>query len=157
MHFTSIQFSIDSPLRLTSKPSDITQPESNMVEPGMFVWRFGGPALPEYDLTTQPCTYFATVFFTMDSKSWDSEALMEVMVESIRNGHAIITKKPLHSAHTLCISIPIYGISNAPGPVVIASALPVAERYLREIQQGFIEIHKERLFRESKSDHYTVR
>jgi hypothetical protein len=128
-----------------------------MVEPGMFAWRFDGPALPEYEISSQPCTYYATVFFTMDFKSWDSEALMEFMVDQIRNGHADITKKTLHSAYTLCISIPVYGFFDAASPLVIASALPVAEGYLREIQQGFIEIHKDRLFRKCKSDYYSIR
>lgn len=118
-----------------------------MVPAGMFVYRFGGPGLPQYEIRSQEAIYYATVYFAIDQESWDSEALMEFMLDQIRNGDAVITMRPLHNVHPLCISVPVYGFSGAVSPLVIASALPAAEIYMTEIQQGFIEIDKPRLFR----------
>jgi hypothetical protein len=118
-----------------------------MVPPGMFSYRFGGPSLPEYEIRSDDEVYYATVYFTLAHEAWDSETLMEFMVHQIRNGNADISLRPLHGVYPLCISIPVYGFYDAVCPLVIASALSVAERYLTEIQQGFIEIDKKRLFR----------
>ncbi|CAI7668842.1 unnamed protein product [Penicillium bialowiezense] len=101
----------------------------SIVPAGMFRYNFGGDALPEYEA------------------SWDSYSLMKFAVEQIANGVAYVTEQPVQNISPLRISLPVYGFDNAASPLVVASALPIAQARLEEIQGGFIVIDKDRLFR----------
>lgn len=115
----------------------------------MFKYRFGGPALPDYEFTTQAATYFVTVNLSTGHELCDSQDLMKVVVEEIGEGMACVTQKPLHYTYPMCISLPVHGFRGAVSPLIIASALPVAELRLSEIEMGFVEINTEFLFREA--------
>jgi hypothetical protein len=106
----------------------------------MFRYRFGGPTLPDWEMSDHECVYFVTVHFDERYRTYTSEMLMQSMIRRIKDGKAVVTLKPLHPLTPRCISMPVYGPHDAPSAVILASARVVAERRLDEIYQGFVEI-----------------
>ena len=117
-----------------------------MMKPGMFRYRFGGPGLPEWEMSDYECVYFVTVHFDERYRKYSSERLMKSMICRIRNGKAEVGLKPLHRLTPRCISMPVYGPYDAPSSVVLATARVVAETRLNEIHQGFVEIDMDLVF-----------
>ena len=114
--------------------------------PGMFRYRFGGPTLPEWEMSDHACVYFVTVHFDERYRTYTSEKLMQSMIRRIKDGKAVVTLKPLHRLTPRCISMPVYGPYDAPSAVILASARVVAEKRLDEIHQGFVEIDMDLVF-----------
>ncbi|KAJ5780640.1 hypothetical protein N7457_005800 [Penicillium paradoxum] len=117
-----------------------------MMLPSLFRYKFGGPDFPEWEARSDECVYFVTVFLEKRHKEYDSEMLMQSMLYRIENGRAVVTDSPGDRLETYCISIPVYGPGEAPHTVILATARLEAETRLNEIQQGFVEINRERLF-----------
>ena len=112
----------------------------------MFRYKFGGPGLPEYEMSDYECVYFVTVHFDERYRKYSSERLMKSMICRIKNGHAEVSLRPLHRLTPRCISMPVYGPYDAPSTVVLATARVVAEARLNEIHQGFVEIDMDLVF-----------
>ncbi|KAJ5425688.1 hypothetical protein N7465_000758 [Penicillium sp. CMV-2018d] len=99
-----------------------------MMQPGMFRYKFGGPGLPEWEMSDY------------------DEKLMRSMIRRIKDGQAEVSLKPLHRLTPRCISMPVYGPYDAPSAVILATAREVAEKRLNEIHQGFVEIDMDLVF-----------
>ncbi|KAJ5922499.1 hypothetical protein N7516_010202 [Penicillium verrucosum] len=99
-----------------------------MMQPGMFRYVFGGPGLPEWEVSSH------------------DEKLMRSMIRRIKDGQAEVSLKPLHRLTPRCISMPVYGPYDAPSAVILATGREVAEKRLNEIQQGFVEIDMDLVF-----------
>lgn len=117
-----------------------------MMQPGMFRYKFGGPGLPEWEMSDYECVYFVTVHFHERYRKYSSEKLMQSMIRRIKNGNAEVSLEPLHRLTPRCISMPVYGPYDAPSAVILATAREVAETRLNEIHQGFVEIDMDLLF-----------
>lgn len=102
----------------------------SIVPAGMFRYNFGGEALPEYEVSSHDVTYYVTVIFNHSQASWDSYSLMKFAVEQIANGVAYVTEHPVQNISPLRISLPVYGFDDAASPLVVASALPIAQARL---------------------------
>ncbi|KAJ5967456.1 hypothetical protein N7501_003704 [Penicillium viridicatum] len=99
-----------------------------MMQPGMFRYKFGGPGLPEWEMSDY------------------DEKLMRSMIRRVKDGQAEVSLKPLHRLTPRCISMPVYGPYDAPSAVILATAREVAEKRLNEIHQGFVEIDMDLVF-----------
>ena len=98
-----------------------------------------GQHIPDYETRHEP-EYYVNVKFPPRSKGMDSEYLIHHMIRCIEQGKASVTKTPLHSMHPRHISLPVYDFYRATIPRVIASAIHLAKKRLREIKAGVIEV-----------------